>query len=135
MGLAGLARPSLSASSSINERMTGDIAPVHDPCIIKAGDTYHLFATGQQATGLLPWRVSRDLVHWELRGHVLEAIPQWALTAIPGTRGLWAPDISYFNGRYHLYYSVSTFGSNRSAIGLVTTATLEVYSPEFEWRD
>lgn len=115
--------------------MGGNIAPVHDPCIIKAGDTYHLFATGQQASGLLPWRVSRDLVHWELRGHVFEAIPQWALAAIPGTRGLWAPDIAYFNGRYHLYYSVSTFGSNRSAIGLVTNATLDVDSAEFDWRD
>src|SRR5690606_19372021 len=108
---------------------------VHDPCIIKAGDTYHLFATGQQSTGLLPWRVSRDLVHWELRGHVFEAIPQWARDAIADTRGLWAPDIAYFNGRYHLYYSVSTFGSNRSAIGLVTNATLDVEAADFQWRD
>src|SRR5687768_13729302 len=44
--------------STLNERMSGDFAPVHDPCIIKAGDTYHLFCTGHasDATGLIPWR-------------------------------------------------------------------------------
>lgn len=117
--------------------MSGDFAPVHDPCIIKAGDTYHLFSTGQQAdaTGLLPWRTSRDLVSWKLQGKVFETIPEWALQAVPGTKGLWAPDIAFFNNAYHLYYSCSTFGSNASVIGLVTNATLDPASPLFRWED
>ncbi len=43
---------------SLNDRLAGDVSPVHDPCIIKQGDTYHLFSTGQaqDPTGLLPWR-------------------------------------------------------------------------------
>ncbi|HKE93959.1 MAG TPA: family 43 glycosylhydrolase, partial [Povalibacter sp.] len=109
-------------ADAINESMSGNFFPVHDPCIVRAGDTYHVFSTGQQAdsTGLLPWRTSQDLVHWELQGHVFDAIPDWAQQAIPGTRGLWAPDVAWFNDAFHLYYSCSTFGSNRSVIGLVT---------------
>jgi arabinan endo-1,5-alpha-L-arabinosidase len=122
---------------SLNERMSGDLSPVHDPCIIKAGDTYHLFSTGHvgDAPGVMPWRTSKNLVDWSVHGHVLESIPRWAQDAVPGTRGAWAPDIAFFNGQYHLYYSCSTFGSNRSVIGLVTTKTLDRNSPAFGWQD
>lgn len=117
--------------------MRGNYFPVHDPCVIKRGDTYHLFSTGQarDATGLLPWRTSKDLREWQLQGKVFETIPQWAMDAVPGTGGLWAPDIAFFNDRFHLYYSVSTFGSNHSAIGLVTNRTLDPSSRDFAWRD
>src|SRR6266852_1132116 len=50
---------------------------------------------------------------------------------IPGIDGLWAPDISYFNGLYHVYYAGSTFGSNTSAIGLVTNTTLDPSDPAY----
>lgn len=125
-----------SAAATIGA-LRGDIAPVHDPCIIKANGRYHLFCTGQQAdaTGLLPWRVSTDLVNWTVQGKVFDDIPQWAAAAVPGTAGLWAPDIAFFNGRYHLYYSCSTFGSNHSVIGLVTNATLDPQAPQFRWQD
>lgn len=127
----------LAAQADHSADMRGNYFPVHDPCIIKHGDTYHLFSTGQtnDATGLLPWRTSKDLREWKLQGKVFDAIPRWARDAVPGTGGLWAPDIASFNGRFHLYYSVSTFGSNHSAIGLVTNATLDRRSRDFGWRD
>ena len=50
-------------------------------------------------------------------------------------RNAWAPDIAYFNGKYHLYYSVSSFGSRNSAIGLATTRTLDPSSPDYRWTD
>ena len=46
-------------------------------------------------------------------------VPAWARAEVPGATGIWAPDVSYFAGAYHLYYAVSTFGSQRSVIGLV----------------
>ncbi|MEI9903870.1 MAG: hypothetical protein WDN06_07690 [Asticcacaulis sp.] len=52
------------AQGTLNDRLTGDIAPVHDPCIIKGDDgLYHLFCTSQMsdAGGLLTWRTSRTL--------------------------------------------------------------------------
>jgi len=117
--------------------LSGDFLPVHDPCIIKAGDTYHLFCTGHQSAkpSLIPWRTSTDLVNWTSHGAVFDAIPEWAAQAVPGTRGLWAPDISLYEGRYRLYYAVSTFGSNHSVIGLVTSATLDTSAKDFGWRD
>ena len=48
---------------------------------------------------------------------------------------MWAPDIAFVNGRWRLYYAVSTFGSNRSAIGLATSATLDPAAPGYGWRD
>jgi len=123
--------------ATLNDRLAGDLSPVHDPCIIKQGHTYHLFSTGQahDPTGLLPWRTSQDLVNWQLQGRVFDEIPKWAQQAVPGTRGTWAPDIAYFNGQYHLYYSCSTFGSNHSVIGLVTNKTLDRSAKDFNWED
>ena len=49
--------------------------------------------------------------------------------------GYGRPDIVRVGDEYRLYYSCSTFGSNRSVIGLVTNRTLDPDSPQFEWRD
>ena len=77
-------------------------------------------------------RTSQDLKTWKDAGAVFKDIPAWARQAIPGTQGIWAPDISYVDGRYRLYYSISTFGSNRSAIGLATSPTL---GAKAKWTD
>ncbi len=125
------------AGSGFADRLSGEISPVHDPCIIRAGGTYHLFCTGHlgEPHGVLPWRTSTDLVHWASNDSVFEGLPDWAQREVPGTSGMWAPDISFHDGRYHLYYSLSTFGKNRSAIGLATTPTLNRADSDFGWRD
>ena len=109
----------------------GDIRHVHDPTVIEEAGRFYLFSTRAG----ISVRCSEDLVRWRLCGDVFGHIPQWAVEEVPGLRGLWAPDISYFNGRYHLYYSASTFGSNRSAIGLVTNQTLDPSSENYAWKD
>ena len=135
--LAGVRGALAQVADSINESMQGDFAPVHDPCIIKQGDTYYVFCTTSRgdAGGFVACRRSRDLVSWEKAGFVFAQLPEWAREAVPGTKGIWAPDISFFSGLYHLYYSVSTFGSNHSAIGLATNKTLDAAAPGFEWID
>lgn len=86
------------------------------------GQDYFLFATG----GTLGVRRSADILTWSNAGNVLGAIPGWVTTALGSTpTDLWAPDISYFNGQFHVYYAGSSFGSNDSVIGLATTATLQ----------
>jgi arabinan endo-1,5-alpha-L-arabinosidase len=116
----------------------GDVAGTHDPSLIKDGDTWYLFATvtgpnpqGQQ----LPIRCSKDLHHWEKCGFVLQQIPDWIKKESPETKELWAPDISYFNGLYHLYYAFSAFGKNTSGIALLTSKTLNPKSPDSRWDD
>jgi arabinan endo-1,5-alpha-L-arabinosidase len=94
---------------------------VHDPSMIWDGTRYYLFATG----GTLAIRSSADILTWKNAGNVLPSIPAWITTALGSNPGsLWAPDISYFNGQFHVYYAGSTFGSNDSVIGLATTASL-----------
>lgn len=95
---------------------------VHDPSMIWDGKRYFLFATG----GTLGMRSSPDMFAWTNAGNVLSAVPAWVTTALGSTpTDLWAPDISYFNGQFHVYYAGSTFGSNDSVIGLATTSSLE----------
>lgn len=115
--------------------LSGDLG-VHDPAIIRQGDTFYVFCTSVgRGSGIVPIRRSKDLHNWTRCGSVFTVLPEWAAKEIPGTRGAWAPDISYYNGKYHLYYSVSTFGKNNSAIGLATNATLDPNSPDYKWVD
>ena len=115
--------------------LNGDILGVHDPNIIKQGGTYYLFSTGRSSWERLPIRRSKDLRNWAICGDVFLMKPEWAYRDVPGVKNLWAPDISYFNGKYHLYYAVSTFGSNHSAIGLATNRTLDPDNPQYRWQD
>ena len=112
----------------------GGVPRVHDPSVIRRGDTYTLFSTGRG----VPIKKSGDLIRWEDAGRVFpeaEGMPEWAAREIPGAQTLWAPDISLFAGEYHLYYSVSTFGSQRSCIGLATNKTLDAASKDYRWLD
>ena len=116
--------------------LSGDIERVHDPAIIRQGDAYYLFSTGRiPGGGIIPIRTSQDLHHWTLSGAVFDKLPDWAVKEIPGARDAWAPDIAFFHGRYHLYYAVSTFGKNDSAIGLATNRTLNPADPDYKWVD
>jgi arabinan endo-1,5-alpha-L-arabinosidase len=109
----------------------GDVDGIHDPCIIKEGTHYYVFSTH----GGILVRKSSDLKNWERDGEVLAGVPAWAKERVPEAGDLWAPDISFFDGKYHLYYSVSSWGKNRSCIGLATNKTLDRESPLFHWVD
>src|SRR5699024_8969828 len=82
---------------------------VHDPCIIKSDGVYHIFCTGM---GITHW-YSTDLTHWIKADQVFQEAPAWTQKVVPGFNNhIWAPDISYYNGKYYLYYSVSAFERN-----------------------
>lgn len=105
---------------------------VHDPSMIKQDDTYYLFNTG---TGITNWS-SKDMINWEQQDPVFGSAPEWTEQVVPGFENhIWAPSISYHEGTFYLYYSVSSFGRNNSAIGLVTNVTLNPDDSEFEWVD
>jgi arabinan endo-1,5-alpha-L-arabinosidase len=117
-------------------KLEGDVGGTHDPVVMKEGATYYVFVTGGRAgQGIIPIKTSTDLRTWKNAGYVLPALPEWATREIPQARNAWAPDISFYNGKYHLYYSVSSFGSRNSAIGLVTSPTLDPASPRYAWSD
>ncbi len=106
---------------------------VHDPVMIKQGDTYYLYCTGW---GISVWS-STDMESWKKEPSVFgRRPPEWTQDVVTGFRGhIWAPDISFYNGQYYLYYSVSAFAKNTSAIGLVTNTTLNPKDPDYKWVD
>ena len=116
-------------------RLEGDVSPIHDPTMIREGDTFHVFATNRFQGKHTPQFCSTDLRQWKFCGNVFDGVPRWALNWVPGAQGMWAPDASYVNGEYRLYYSISTFGSTQSVIGLTTNKTLNPESPDYEWKD
>jgi arabinan endo-1,5-alpha-L-arabinosidase len=116
--------------------LTGDYPLAHDPSIAKEGTEYYVFTTsGPREEKQLPIRCSTDLLAWKRCGYVFDHIPAWIHEASPKTRNLWAPDISFFNGKYHLYYAYSSFGVNTSGIALATNETLDPNSPKYHWND
>ncbi|HWP90076.1 MAG TPA: hypothetical protein VNM70_19505, partial [Burkholderiales bacterium] len=88
LAAAGLGRAA-AGPGSINERMQGDFAPVHDPCIIRQGEKYYVFSTSVKTdtAGFIACRRSGDLVTWERDGFVFDQIPEWAREAVPRTKG------------------------------------------------
>ncbi|MFH5884893.1 arabinan endo-1,5-alpha-L-arabinosidase [Halalkalibaculum sp. DA3122] len=106
--------------------------PVHDPVMISQDQTYYLFETGR---GISVWS-SPDLQNWTEENRVFDEAPHWTYQVVPDFRNhMWAPDIAYHDGTYYLYYSVSSFGKNTSAIGVATNNTLHPDDPDFRWVD
>jgi len=107
---------------------------VHDPSpIVKCGGNYWIYYTGP---GIASW-YSSDLKKWERGPAAISNAPAWVATAVPRNhfRYYWAPDVIHVGDRYLLYYAVSSFGKNRSAIALATNSTLNPDDPGFGWVD
>ena len=100
-------------------RVTGDVG-VHDPTVVKRPDGVYLVAhTGDN----IALKTSTDRTAFRNAGQAFPNGAPWTTSYTGGSRNLWAPDLSYQGGRYLMYYSASTFGSNRSAIFLATSST------------
>jgi xylan 1,4-beta-xylosidase len=76
-----------------------------DPSIVRVGDEYYV------ATSTFEWypgvqiHHSRDLVDWRLVTRPLNRASQLDMRGNPDSCGVWAPDLSHANGRFHLIYS------------------------------
>jgi arabinan endo-1,5-alpha-L-arabinosidase len=92
----------------------------HDPSVVKTPAGGYIVAhTGAN----LSLKTSTDRTAWRNAGSVFPNGASWTTSYTNGSNQLWAPDISYRNGQYYLYYSASSFGSRHSAIFLATSAT------------
>ena len=104
-----------------------------DPSMIRVGDTYYL------ATSTFEWfpgvriHASRDLVHWNLVANVLDETRLLDMKGNPSSGGIWAPDLSYADGKFWLVYTdvKVTQGAFKDMTNYVTTAT-DVTGP---WSD
>ena len=122
---------------AVPEKLTGDITHVHDPALVKDGDTWYLFSTGWG----IPIRRSSDLAHWDSVGSVFpHGLPGWVRKQVPalpsGELSGWAPDVSKGrDGRWHLYWSIGVFGSTKAVIGHASNASLDPSASDYKWVD
>ncbi len=109
-----------------------EVPVVHDPVVIEENGTYHLFCTGKGISHF----TSADLQNWKMVQPVFEEKPSWTDNVVPNFENhIWAPDVIHKNGQYYLYYSVSAFAKNTSAMGVATTKSLAPSNPDYGWTD
>lgn len=127
-----LAVPLPRAAAEDIDPLSGQIF-IHDPStIIQDHGRYYIYGTRPGMTV----HSSTDLIHWQNEPRVFSTFPEWTYKAAPGFSGTpWAPDIIHVNGRFYLYYAVSSLGKQTSAIGLVTSPTLDSTATNYGWTD
>ncbi|MCS7089784.1 MAG: arabinan endo-1,5-alpha-L-arabinosidase [Verrucomicrobiota bacterium] len=106
---------------------------IHDPStVVESGGRWWVFGTGRGITSL--WSSNR--VHWLQGPPVFREPPVWAAEWVPDHRfRYWAPDVVRIGDRYYLYYSVSTWGSRQSGIGLAVGRVLTPDVFAHDWHD
>jgi arabinan endo-1,5-alpha-L-arabinosidase len=108
--------------------LTGNVG-AHDPTIVKEGSTWWVATTGAGA----PIKYSSDGRNWIQGVRRFPAELSWWRSYAPnmGANDVWAPDVRAYGGRVWMYYSVSEFGRNNSAIGLTSASSIAAG----DWRD
>lgn len=102
----------------------------HDPTLLIQADRWFVFTTGK---GLQRLESTDQGKTWRRLSPVFTQAPAWWAEAVPEHKPLdiWAPKVFQHAGRTWVLYSISTFGKNRSAIGLASSATPD----GGDWRD
>lgn len=73
-----------------------------DPSIVRVGEDYYMVNSTFVYFPCIPISHSKDLINWKIIGHTITN-PEWAnLDGLEGGRGYWAPDISYYEGRFYI---------------------------------
>jgi arabinan endo-1,5-alpha-L-arabinosidase len=131
---------------------------VHDPStIVQCGDEYYLYPTGAAMFH------SKDLITWALGTSPTAGLAQsWPAAArsgwtppasVPDTgaapapaagrggRGgggggsVWAPDVIKVKDKFFIFLSTSSFGVNNSAIGVISSPTLNPADPAYKFTE
>lgn len=111
--------------------LNGDLG-THDPVIIRTSKGWHLFYTG---VGIRS-KFSKDGITWKDVDSIFSKRHEWYKKYVPYARqSIWAPDILKYKGKYYLFYSISAFGKNDSAIGVSVNKTLDWEDDDYSWKD
>ncbi|KAL3482179.1 glycosyl hydrolase [Aspergillus californicus] len=127
--------PILAASASLIVGAFGYGSPgacsgvcnMHDPSLIRreSDGKYFRFSTGNRISYVTSSSIQGP---WTAIGSVL---PDGSSIDLAGNTDLWAPDAQLVDGVYYVYYSVSTFGSQSSAIGVASSSSMDLNT----WTD
>ena len=126
----------LGKDSLINDPASWGAVNAHDPSIVKGDDgRWYVFSTDASVGDVhrcgIQVRVSDDLIHWDYLGTAFDDYETTCAAEIAAAgldpakhQGLWAPEAVKVGDEWRLYYSASTFGSTRSAIGMAVSDSL-----------
>lgn len=104
-----------------------------DPSILRVGADYYLANSTFEWLPAVALSHSRDLVNWRPLGGLLREARLVDTAGDPDSGGVWAPCLSYHDGRFHLVYSdvKSLAGAFKDVRNQVVTAP----RPEGPWSD
>ena len=114
-----IAFSSLSAQAA-TWTLTGSLI-THDPSVYKENSTWWITETSDTGIGV---KYSPDGHAWTQGISIFSNGLSWWNQYNGNSKTVWAPDIHVWNGKAILYYAVSTFGSQKSAIGLATASSI-----------
>lgn len=97
-----------------------------DPSVCRVGDTFYLVNSSFQYFPGVPLFQSKDLVHWQQIGNVLDRESQLPLKGTNSWLGIYAPTIRYHEG---IYYMITTNVGNGG--NFMVTAT----DPRGPWSE
>ncbi len=106
-----------------------------DPAIIRVGGEYYI------ATSTFEWfpgvelHRSRDLVHWELLPSPLRKVSQLDMSGCGASTGVWAPDISWHDGKFYLIYTDVKTGNGGATFYDVRNYLVTTDDVNKEWSE
>lgn len=76
-----------------------------DPSICRAGEDYYIAVSTFEWFPGVQIHHSKDLVNWHLVAHPLQRVSQLDMKGNPNSGGVWAPCLSYSDGKFWLIYT------------------------------
>lgn len=73
-----------------------------DPSIVRVKDDYYLVNSTFTYFPCVTISHSKDLIHWDIIGHAIIDKELAKLEGIESGLGFWAPDISYYKGKFYI---------------------------------
>ena len=101
-----------------------------DPSIVRVEDTYYIASSTFEWWPGVAIHMSKDLVNWKLITYPLNEKRLLDMTGNLDSGGIWAPDLSYNNGKFYLVYTdvKVTDGAYKDCINYLITAE-NIYGP------
>jgi len=102
-----------------------------DPSTVRVGNDYYTVnSTFEYFPGIVISH-SKDLLNWKQIGHVFNKSEDLDLSYFFDGMGIWAPDISYYNGDFYIFYCTVQLSKDRSTNvrGNYMTKSKSIYGP------
>ena len=103
-----------------------------DPSVCRVGEDYYLVTSSFEYFPGVPIYHSRDLVNWQMIGHVVNWSEQLDYSNVSSTAGIYAPTIRYHKGTF---YMITTMvgGMRDSLVNATGNFIMTAEKPEGPW--